>query len=131
MAAALKDSQIKLLKDKNFASVATVGEDGGPQVTPVWIEWDGTHVTFNTEKKRAKFRNLSKDPRVAISVFDMANPYNYIEIRGRVVDITEEGAADDIDRLMKKYTGQEKYAWHQPGDVRVIVKVQPEKVMGR
>src|SRR5437867_1701000 len=100
MAAQLSEADISLLKDKN---VATVGDDGSPQLTVVWIDWDGQHILFNTEEKRAKVRHLRKDPRVAVCVFDAQNPYRYIEIRGRVVEITQEGAMDLIDRLAMKY----------------------------
>ena len=130
MAIQLSEDHVKLLHDKSIASIATIGDDGAPQVTPVWIDWDGQYVLFNTEQKRAKVRHLKANPRVAIAVFDPGNPYRYIEIRGRVVEVTEQGANDDIDRLAKKYTGMEKYPWNRPGDVRVIVKVEPIKVLG-
>jgi len=130
MAVQLTPEQRKLLDDKNFAFVATLGPDGAPQVTPVWVEYDGKYVVFNTEQKRAKVRNLKRDPRVAISVAAHDNPYSYIEIRGRVVEITPQGGAEGIDRLAKKYIGQDKYPWNKPDDVRVLVKVEPEKVSG-
>src|SRR5207249_3645796 len=94
MAVQLNEQQKKLLQEKNFACVATIGEDGAPQNTPVWIDYDGKHVLFNTEQKRAKTRNLKRDPRVALTVMDSSNPYNYIEIKGRVVEITPEGGAE-------------------------------------
>jgi PPOX class probable F420-dependent enzyme len=130
MAVQLTPQQRKLLDDKNFAWVATVGPDGAPQLTTVWVEYDGKHVVFNTEKKRAKLRNLERDPRVSISVADANNPYHYIEIRGRVVEITEQGGFDGIDRLAKKYIGQDKYPWNKPDDVRMVVKIEPEKLLG-
>jgi PPOX class probable F420-dependent enzyme len=125
----LTDAQRKLLEDKNFAYIAAVDENGAPQVTPVWIEYDGTHVVFNTEEKRAKVKHLSKDPRVAICVSNGQNPYNYIEIRGKVTEITKEGADEMIHRLSHKYLGKD-YPFTKPGDVRVVVKVTPEKVLG-
>jgi PPOX class probable F420-dependent enzyme len=125
----LTDTQRKLLDDKNFAYLAAVDERGAPQVTPVWIEFDGTHVVFNTEEKRAKLKHLSKDPRVAICVSNSENPYHYVEIRGTVAEVTKEGADEMINRLSRKYLGKE-YPFHRPGDVRVIVKVTPEKVLG-
>jgi PPOX class probable F420-dependent enzyme len=130
MSNVLNEKQEQLLRGKNFAHIATVSEDGSPQVTPVWIDWDGTHVIFNTEKNRAKTRHLQRDPRVSMSIQDSANPYHYIEIRGRVVEVTEAGAAEHIDAMAQKYMGQPKYPFHKPGDVRLIVKIEPQKVMG-
>ncbi len=126
----LTDTQKKLLTDKNFAHVATLMKDGSPQVSPVWVDYDGTYVLINSERKRAKVRNLKRDPRVALSVYDAENPYAFVEARGRVVEITPEGAAEHIDKLAKKYLGQDKYPYNRPGDVRVIIKIAPEAVTG-
>lgn len=131
MAIKLDDKQRALLDGKNFAYLATLGPDGKPQVTPVWVEYDGTHVIVNSEEKRAKVRNLKKDPSVAIAIADAANPYEYIELRGKVVEITDKGGLEGIDRLAKKYIDKDKYPWNQPGDVRVVIKIAPEKVLGR
>ena len=117
-----------LFTKKAFAHLATAGPDGAPQVTPVWVDFDGTHVRFNTAKGRVKVRNLARDPRVALSIQDPDNPYRYLQIRGRVVEVTEKGADDHIDALAKKYTGQERYAHRRPGEVRITVKVLPEKI---
>jgi PPOX class probable F420-dependent enzyme len=87
-------------------------------------------VLFNTEEKRAKVKHLQKNPRVALCVSNAENPYHYIEIRGAVVEMTKEGADEMIDRLAKKYLGKDKYPFNKPGDVRVIVKISPEKVLG-
>lgn len=130
MAIELSEKHQQLLRGKNFAHIATLGEDGDPQVTPVWIDFDGTHILFNTEKKRAKTRNLERDPRVSLAISDANNPYSYAEIKGRVVAMTEEGASEHIDKLAMKYMGKEKYPFHRPGDVRVIVKIEPLKAMG-
>lgn len=130
MAVKLTDAQRKLLDDKNFAHLATIGANGEPQVTPVWIEYDGTHVLFNTEEKRAKTKHMRDNPKVAICVSNAENQYQYVEIRGTVVEMTTEGAFEHIDRLAKQYMGVEKYPLHKEGDVRVIVKVAPEKVLG-
>jgi PPOX class probable F420-dependent enzyme len=116
-----------LLKKKAFASLATLMPDGGPQVTPVWCDYDGTHVRVNSAKGRRKDRNMRRDARVALSLLDPDNPYRYLEIRGRVVDITENGADDHIDSLAKKYMGVEKYPNRSPNEVRVIYKIEPEK----
>ena len=115
---------------KTFCHVATVGADGTPQVTPVWCEFDGTHVVFNTARGRVKDKNLARNPRVALSASDPDNPYRYVQIRGRVVDITEQGADAHIDKMAKKYIGQDRYPWRRPGEVRLLVKVLPERVQG-
>lgn len=130
MSQVLSEQQVQLIHGKNFANIATLGEDGSPQVTPVWIDWDGQYITFNTEKKRAKTKNLAKDPRIALSISNSDNPYHYIEVRGRVVEMTEEGAGEHADRLAKKYMGLDKYPYNRPGDVRVIVRIEPQKVFG-
>jgi PPOX class probable F420-dependent enzyme len=116
-----------LFNKKAFASLATVMPDGRPQVTPVWVDYDGTHVLVNTAKGRMKDKNMKRDPRVSLAVIDPDNPYHYIEIRGRVADITEEGADQHIDKMAKKYLGQDKYPYRQPGEVRVLYKITPEK----
>lgn len=130
MAEKLNEKQIQLLHGKNLAYIGALSDDGSPQVTPVWIDYDGTHVIFNTEKNRAKTRNLEKDPRVAVTVADAANPYSYVEIRGRVVEMSADGADVHIDKMAMKYLGQEKYPFNRPGDVRIIVKIEPLKVLG-
>lgn len=115
-----------LFSKRAFANIATLMPNGGPQVTPVWIDFDGTHILFNSARGRRKDRNVRRDPRVAISIVDPDNPYRYLEIRGRVVAITEQGADEHIDRLAKKYLGVDKYPNRQPGEIRVMYKVQPE-----
>lgn len=131
MSISLTEKQRKLLTEgKNFAHVATIMPDGSPQVTPVWVDFDGSHILFNTEEKRVKLRNLRRDPRVTLSVLDMGNPYDFVEFRGRVVEMTTEGADAHIDAMANKYLGQETYPFSRPGDVRVIVKVEVESTTG-
>jgi PPOX class probable F420-dependent enzyme len=113
---------------KAFAHVATVGADGAPQVTPVWIDFDGTNLRFNTARGRVKDKNLQRNPRVAISIQDPENPYRYVQIRGRVTGMTEKGADDHIDALAKKYLGKDTYPGRKAGEVRVTVTVAPEKI---
>jgi PPOX class probable F420-dependent enzyme len=115
-----------LFEKKAFASLATLMPDGSPQVTPVWVDVDGDLLIFNSAKGRQKDRNVRRDPRVALALVDPANPYRYLEIRGRVVEITEQGAAAHIDKMAKKYLGADKYPYGQPGEVRVLYKVRPE-----
>jgi PPOX class probable F420-dependent enzyme len=130
MTTKLSDKTKKYLDDKSFANIATINKDGTPQVSPVWIERDGDQVIINSEKKRLKVKNVTRDPRVSISIQNPANPYEYVEIRGDVVEVTEKGGSEGIDRLAKKYLGQDKYPYHQPGDVRVIIKIDPKHVVG-
>ena len=127
MSEAILDKHRDLFKKKAFASLATVMPDGHPQVTPVWVDYDGTHVIVNTAKGRVKDRNMKRDPRVSLAIIDPDNPYHYLEVRGRVIDITEEGADQHIDKMAKKYLGQDKYPGRKPGEVRVLYKITPEK----
>jgi PPOX class probable F420-dependent enzyme len=131
MATKLDEKAVRLLKGKNFANVATLRKDGSPQVSPIWVDFDGTHVILNSEEKRAKVKNLKRDPRVSISVFDQDNPYSYVQIQGRVVEITPNGGFEGIDKMAQKYMGQDKYPGNSPGDVRVVIKIEPEKVTGQ
>jgi len=115
-----------LFNKKAFASLTTVMPDGSPQTTPVWVDSDGQHVIFNSAKGRQKDRNVRRDPRVAMAIIDPDNPYRYLEIRGKVVEITEQGADAHIDKMAKKYLGKDKYPFRQPGEVRVMYKIRPE-----
>ena len=119
-----------LFEKRAFAHLATLMPDGSPQVTPVWVDYDGAHIIVNTARGRQKDRNLQKDSRVAIEVQDPDNPYRYVQVRGRVSEMTEAGANESIDKLAKKYMGLDKYPYHRPGDQRVIVRIQIEKVSG-
>src|SRR3979409_1151371 len=92
-----------LFQKKAFASLATLMPDGRPQVTPVWGDYDGDHVIFNSAKGRQKDRNVRRDARVALAITDPDNPYRYMEIRGTVAEITEQGANDHINKMAKKY----------------------------
>lgn len=115
---------------KAFAHLSTLMADGSPQVTPVWFDYDGAHVIINSAKGRVKDINLRRNPDVALAISDPSNPYRYLQIRGRVIEITEEGADAMIDRLCYKYTGQDVYPWRRPGEQRVTYKIIPEKVQG-
>jgi PPOX class probable F420-dependent enzyme len=126
MAAEIPKKYEDLFAKKAFGNLGTLMPDGSPQVTPVWVDYDGSHVIFNSAKGRQKDRNVRRDPRVAITLFDPDNPYRYLEVRGRVVEITENGADAQIDRMAKKYLGKDKYPYRQPGEVRVLFKVKPE-----
>jgi PPOX class probable F420-dependent enzyme len=117
-----------LLKGKHFAHVATLMPDGSPQVSPVWVDVEDGQVLFNTAEGRLKPKNLRRDPRVAISIVDDENPYENVLIRGRAVELTQEGADDHIDALANRYMGVDEYPLRKPGEERVIVKIEPEKV---
>ncbi len=128
MAAKISEGVAKLLKGANFGHLATLMPDGSPQVTPVWVDYDGTHILVNTAEGRQKPRNVRRDPRVALDIYDQTNPYGWAQIRGRVEEVTTEGAEELIDRLAKKYIGEDKYPWRQPGEKRIIFKIVPEHV---
>jgi PPOX class probable F420-dependent enzyme len=112
---------------KNFAALTTLMPDGQPQTQLMWVHADDEHVLINTEVGRQKFRNIERDPRVTVTVFDAANPYSYVEVRGRVVGtVTGEDARRNIDELSEKYTGG-PYA-NPIGTDRVVVQIAPEKL---
>lgn len=117
-----------LLEGKTFAHVATLMADGAPQVSPVWIDVEDGTVVFNTAEGRLKPKNLRRDPRVAISVTNPENPYESLLIRGEVTELTQAGADEHIDTLAKRYMGVDEYPLRQPGEERLIVRIQPEKV---
>ena len=116
-----------LFNKKAFANLATLNRDGSPQVTPVWVDFDGKHIRVNTAVGRLKDKNMRRDPRVSLSIQDPENPYRYLEVRGKVVEHTEKGAEEHIDSLAQKYLGQAKYPYRQPGEVRVLYKIEPQK----
>ena len=125
--AKLSKEAVKIIEGKNFAHIATLTKDGSPQVTPVWVEHEGDYVLVNTAEGRLKWKNVKRDPRVAISIIDEKNPYNMLAIRGKVVSITTEGADAHIDKLSMKYLGK-KYPWGSPDQKRTILKIKPEKI---
>ncbi len=128
MSATLSEGVKKLFREPNYGHLATLMPDGSPQVSPVWVDVDGDRILVNSAEGRSKPRNVRRDARVAISIYNQENPYSSAFIRGRVVEITQEGADEHIDKLAKKYLGQDKYPYHQPGDQRVILVIEPEYV---
>ena len=119
---------LDLFSKPAFAHLVTLMPDGSPQVTPVWVDLDGNTVIVNTAKGRLKDRNMKRDPRVALAVSDPANPYRYVQVRGRVSDVTENGGDAHIDKMAKKYLNQDSYPYRQSGEVRVIYRITPEHV---
>ena len=127
MAAAIPEKYLDLFQKKAFASLATLMPDGKPQVTPVWCDFDGEHVLVNSAKGRVKDRNMRRDGRVSLALIDPDNPYRYLQLQGRVVEVTEEGADAHIDRMAKKYMGVDTYPYRQPGEVRVLYKIEADR----
>jgi len=130
MGAAIPSQFVDLFQKKAFGNLATLMPDGSPQVTPIWVDYDGKHVILNSARGRRKDKNMKTGASVAVAIMDPDNPYRYLEIRGRVVEVTEQGADAHIDRMAKKYLGQDKYPFRQPGEVRVIYKIEPSAARG-
>jgi PPOX class probable F420-dependent enzyme len=125
------DKYLDLLQQKKtFAHLATVMSDGSPQVTPVWFDYSAGIVRVNTARGRVKARTLKQGAPVALSIIDPDNPYRYLQIRGHVRKATEEGAAQHIDSLAKKYLGKDKYPFARPGEVRIMCEIEPESASG-
>ncbi len=113
---------------KAFLFLATTLKDGTPQVTPVWFNTDGEYILINSAAGRLKDRNMRARPDIALCIFDSADPYRYLQIRGRVVEFTTDGADEHIDRLSFKYRGTEKYGNRKPGEQRVTYKILATKI---
>ncbi|MBA2680190.1 MAG: PPOX class F420-dependent oxidoreductase [Ktedonobacteraceae bacterium] len=111
--------------------LATIMPDGTPQVMPVWVDFDGTHVLINTSKGRRKTLNMEKQPRVGLDIVDNENPFHWLSVRGHVAEITEHGADDHIDKMAKKYLGVDTYPNRQPDDIRIICKIVPDRVIAQ
>ena len=127
--AELSEHARNLLKGPNFGFVATVMEDGSPHVSPIWVDASDNQVLLNTAVGRVKERNVRRDPRIALSVTAADNPYNKVDIRGRVVDIVEgDEAWDHIDALNRKYMGTDEPYPRYPGEQRLILRIEPTVV---
>jgi PPOX class probable F420-dependent enzyme len=118
----------KLLHESSYCQLATLMPDGSPQITQVWVDTDDEHILINTAEGRQKERNVRRDPRVGVNMVDPANAWRIAMVRGRVVDITTEGADQLIDELAKKYLNEDTYPFRQPEEVRVTLKILPEKI---
>lgn len=117
-----------MLQKPVFVHLATAMDDGSPQVSPVWVDVDGDTILINSAEGRLKDKNVRGDKRVAISATDPDNPYRAIMIRGRVIEITNDGAEAHIDKMAKKYMGKDKYPYHSADSKRVIYKIEAEKI---
>lgn len=126
MAGVIPEDYKDLFEKKAFAHLATLNDDGTPQVTPVWVDYDGDYILVNSARGRRKDKNMERNRAVALSIQDPDNPYRYLEIRGNVTEITEQNADQHIDKMAKKYIDQDKYPWSKPDEVRVIYKIKPE-----
>jgi len=118
----------KLLQEPAFCQLATLMPDGSPQNTQVWVDTDGEHILINTAQGRQKERNVQRDPRVAVNVVDPTNAWRIGMVRGRVVEVTTDGADELIDQLAKKYLNEESYPFRRPEEVRVTLKIVPDKI---
>jgi PPOX class probable F420-dependent enzyme len=125
MAGVIPERYLDLFEKKAVANLATLMPDGSPQVTPVWVDFDGARIIVNSARGRQKDRNMKRNPSVALALSEPRNPYRYLKVRGRVVEITEEGASEHIDKMAKKYLGVDKYPNRAPGEVRVLYKIEP------
>jgi PPOX class probable F420-dependent enzyme len=127
----LSEPILKLFKNRNFAFIATINKDGSPQVTPTWVDIDKENGTIiiNTAVGRVKQKNVSRDPRVSISLVDeYDNPYSMVTVKGKVIEQTTNGADEHIDKLARKYLHSNRYPGHSPSIKRIILKIKPEKI---
>jgi PPOX class probable F420-dependent enzyme len=121
----------ELLEAKNFSNVGTIRKDGSPRVVPTWVDTDGEHVLLNSAEGRAWVGDLDRDPHVAVTVQNHENPYEYVQIRGRVTERTNDGADEHINAMAKKYLGKDEYPFRQPGEQRVLFRIKPDRVQVR
>jgi PPOX class probable F420-dependent enzyme len=123
--AAIPESHVDLLSKNVFWHIATLGPDDEIQSSPVWGGWDGEHFLFSLTRGRQKYENLVRNPTIALSGIDPDNPYRNLEIRGTVVRIDDDSSNSFIDSMAKKYMDADAYPFHQPGDHRIVMVVQP------
>lgn len=126
----LNDHAKAILESKTFAHVAAVDRGGHPHVTPVWVDTDKDTVWFNTARGRMKERLLQRGAPAAIAAVNPENPYESVQVRGRVAERRTVGADADIDYLAQKYLGKEKYPFRQPGEERITIVIEPEEITG-
>ena len=126
----IPESHLDLIQDEPpaYAYLATIMQDGTPQVTPIWFNTDGEHILINSAKGRVKDKNMRSRPMIAMVIHDPEEPNRYLQLRGRIVEISEEGARQHIDDLALKYTGKAGFTLEDPNQVRLIYRFLPEKV---
>src|SRR6476659_286991 len=128
--ATLNERQAALFTDRNWGVIATIREDGSPHATPVWIDYDGEKVLVNSAHGRTKVKNIERDPRATVTVLPAANQQaGYVMVSGTAT-IVEEGALEHINMLARKYLGEDKYPYLGPGERRVIIQIDPERIDG-
>ncbi len=128
MAESIEGRVAELIEAKNFAHVGTIRKDGTPHLLPAWVDHEGDTIVLNSAEGRAWPANLRRDPRVTINVMNLENPYEHVEIRGRLVEDTQEGADEHINKMSKKYLGQDEYPFRAPGEQRIVLRIEPESV---
>lgn len=128
MSQAIEGRAEELLKAKNFVVISTLRPDGTIHAAPAWVDVQDGRPVVNSAEGRAWPSNLKRDPRVTLTVQNIENPYEYVAIRGRVIEQTGDGADEHIDALAKKYLDQDSYPYRQPGEQRVILRIEPEHV---
>ena len=128
MAEPIEGRARELLEAPNFSMIATIRKDGTPHVVPTWVDVEDNQVVLNSADGRAWPANLRRDNRITLTVPDKDNPYEYVEIRGRLAEETRDGADDHIDAMAKKYLGQDTYPFRQEGEVRLIFRIEPDWV---
>lgn len=121
----LPDAWKAVLAKPVFVHLTTLMPDGSAQASPVWVDMEGETIVINSAAGRLKDKNMRRDPRVAISATDPDNPYKSLSLRGKVTEITKQGADEHIDRMAKKYLGKDQYPFRQPGEERVIYRIEP------
>jgi PPOX class probable F420-dependent enzyme len=123
----IPDELKDILDSTALAHIATIGPKGEPQSNPVWFGFDGEYVKFSQTKTRQKYKNVGREPRIALSILDPENPYRYLEVRGEVEKIEDDPENDFINAMARKYMGKDEYPFHQPGDERVVLFVRPDR----
>ncbi len=128
---AIPDKVLDLFQRPVVAALVTLMPNGQPQATPVWCDYDGQYVRINTARGRQKDRNMTKRSKVTLLLIDPANPYHWVEVRGHIADVTEKGAREHIDQLSHKYNNGQDYKTATPDEIRVMYKIEPDKVNAR
>jgi PPOX class probable F420-dependent enzyme len=126
----LPDTLVDLLRKPSICFVTTLMPDGSPQITQTWVDTDGKHILINTVQGFQKVRNVQRDPRVALAIADPEDPSRYVAVRGRVLDVTEHGGAEHIDKVSHKYLGVPYPGFGGGPQVRLIVTIEAEKISG-
>ena len=129
MSATFPEKYLDLFEKKSFGAFTTLMPDGSPQTTPVWVDYQNGDLWVNSALGRQKDKNVRRDPRVAVTIIDADNPYRYVEVRGRVKEITQTGSDEHINAMAKKYLGQDLYPFRQPGEERVLYKIEIVKAV--